>query len=122
DARPAPGAVPEGRTGRRADQGLHAPRDQGESALPARRPLPHAGGRRGVLQPDSGTEAERRRQEGPDRVPSLPIDRIPRPESRDQEPPSPCLPGERAPEGEMCSVLTRPGFGSQNWWKAERPI
>ena len=36
---------------RRADQDLHPARHQGQPALPARRPLPDAGGHRRVLQP-----------------------------------------------------------------------
>ena len=62
DARPAPGAVPERRAGRRPDQELHAPRHQGQPAVPARRPLPDAGRHRRVLQPRAGAEADARKR------------------------------------------------------------
>ena len=58
DARPAPGALPERRGGRRTDQELHAARHQGQPAVPARRPLPDPGGHGRVLQPRPGAEAD----------------------------------------------------------------
>ena len=58
DARPAAGAVPR-RARRRADQDLHAAGHQGQPAVPARRPLPDAGGHGRVLQPRAGLKLTR---------------------------------------------------------------
>jgi cytochrome c peroxidase len=48
--------------GGRADQDLHAPRYQGQPAVPARRPLPHARRHRRVLQPRPGSQAHEGRE------------------------------------------------------------
>ena len=44
---------------------LHAARHQGQPAVPARRPLPDAGGHRRVLQPGPGVEADEGREARP---------------------------------------------------------
>jgi cytochrome c peroxidase len=55
---------PDGRDGR-ADQDLQPARDQGFTALPARRAAPDTGRHRRVLQPDPRRQADRAREEGP---------------------------------------------------------